>query len=140
MADTVQFHGVVIDRQTLLDGTRELTIEAQGDAGDTEAAWQLTLSFRWPKELDAEPEEGDVVLVRPDGTELLASLSGGSAETTFDEETEDECVRLDLRFAVQPGEEGNSTDLGTVRVAGSLSADEARLTVEISDEAPPDRG
>lgn len=140
MADVVRFDGVIVDRQTLLDGTRELTIEAEGDVGGAETAWQLTLSFRWPKEPDAELEEGDLALVRPDGTELLASLSGGTAETTFDDETEDERVRLDLRFAVQPGEESNATGPGTVRVAGELSAEEAQLSVEISDEPPAVRG
>ncbi|MGH2585762.1 MAG: DNA polymerase, partial [Dehalococcoidia bacterium] len=126
--ESLDFVGKIVVEQTLPNGTREYMIEAETASGGDEP-WRLALSFRWPREMDAELEEGDFSLAGPSGSAVNGALRDGSAEAVFDEETADKLVRIDLRFELRSGEGAYVDRRGAVRVGGALVGDEARLAV-----------
>jgi hypothetical protein len=128
MQEPLEFVGEIVDQQAFLDGTREYAIEAE-TASDGGAPWRLTLSFRWPKEMDAALEEGDLSLADPEGSAVYGTLRDGSAEAVFDEDTADELVRIDLCFEVRSGEGAYAEQRSSVRAEGTLVGGEVRLAV-----------
>jgi hypothetical protein len=124
------FEGAVVDQQTFLDGTREFTVDAASEASDG-APWELTLTFRWPKEEDAQLNEGDLTLTAPDGGALYATLRSGTAESVIDDETDAEVTQVDLRFGVGSGEGAYAGAAGEVRLFGTLAGEEARLAATV---------
>ena len=130
MQQTIEFTGEVVDEQALLDGTRELTIEAASTAAHADADWQLSLSFRWPKEMETELEEGELSLTG-DGAAVYATLRDGTVAEVFDEDTADEIVRLALTFQVSSGEGELSSAAGTVALSGEVVGTQVRLAVRL---------
>src|SRR3712207_5505316 len=98
MRRSLEVEGEVVDRQTFLDGTRELELAGAGRTEDG-GAWQLTLSFRWPKEAGG-PDEGDLTLTDAAGSSLFGALGEGAAAEAYDEETASEGVRPLLAFQI----------------------------------------
>jgi len=124
---TIELEGAVVDEQTFLDGTREFTVDAaESTAGDA-TPWQLTLTFRWPKEAEDALDEGDLTLTGPDDAAIYATLRAGAVAPRLDEDTGDELVRLDLAFEAGAAE-GAATNIAAVRLFGTLSGQTARLT------------
>jgi hypothetical protein len=132
MQRSLTMDGEVVDLQTYLDGTREYTVEASGPP-DAAAPWRVTLTFRWPKE-EGGPDEGDLSLTDAEGASLYGSLSGGSADDAYDEDTASEVVRLALHFAIRSGDGAFAGYTGNARVTGDLAGESAALTVEVSAE------
>jgi hypothetical protein len=130
MLPVIELAGAVVDEQAFLDGTREITVAAGGTREGPAAPWELTLTFRRPKEPDAVLNEGDLTLTGPDGAAIYATLRSGSAAPGFDEDTGDELVRLDLSFEVGSAE-GAAADVAAVRLHGTLTGQNARLTAEL---------
>ncbi len=126
MQQTIEFTGEVVDEQALLDGTRELTVEAAGSVADADADWQLSLSFRWPKEMEADLEEGELSLTTDDAA-VYATLREGTVTEVLDEDTADEVVRLALTFEVSSGEGKLSGAAGTVGLSGEIVGTQIRL-------------
>jgi hypothetical protein len=125
----VELEGSVVDEQTFLDGTRELTVDAAETPSGAAAPWTLTLTCRWPKEPEAALDEGDLSLTRGDAAAIYATLRSGSLEPEHDEDTGDELVRVDLTFAAG-STEGAAADVTAVRLRGVLIGETARLTAE----------
>lgn len=130
MHGEISFEGEVTERQTLLDGTEEVAIDAAG-AHDGEV-WQLALTARWPKERTGAVEEATLTFTGPSGAGAYGELVTGSVETVFDEDTAVELLRLALSFRVESGDGALAGAVGTVEVAGPIEGDEARLTAEIA--------
>jgi hypothetical protein len=128
------FAAEVVEQQTLLNGTRYLSIEgeAESDAG----VWAMALNFAVPKEAGAPLDEGDLTLTGPSGS-LVAGLESGETAIVMDDPGEDEQQRLDLTFAVSGGEEGFAAVAGTVLLRGLLTGSSGRLDVQLALEAGP---
>ena len=135
MQQTIEFTGEVVEEQAFLDGTREFTIEAEevGAAGD--AAWHLSLTFRWPKETEIGLEEGELSATRG-GDALYATLGEGTAETVFDEDAADEVVRFSLTFEASSGEAAFAGVTGTAHLSGEIAGTQARLTARFELQPP----
>ena len=136
MLQVVRFEGQVIDRQTLLDGTREFSIDAAGGPEDGGHGWQATLTFRWPKEAVDALDEGDLSLTAPGGSSLYGTLRGGTADDVYDEDTASEVIRLALDFEVRSGDGAFAGSGGSARVSGDLLGDHVLLTVSIEVTRP----
>ena len=132
MLPVIELEGAIVDEQAFLDGTREFTVEAGETPEGTPAPWELTLTFRWPKEPDAALDEGDLTLNGPDGAAIYATLRSGSAALGVDEDTGDDLVRLDLSFEVGSAE-GAVAGVAAVRLHGTLTGQSARLTAELRE-------
>ncbi len=128
---TLNFDAEVIEQQTLLNGTRYLSID--GEAEDEAGTWELALSFAQPKEPGAPLNEGDLTLTGPDGS-LVAGLESGETAIVMDDLGEDERQRLDLTLAVNGGEGAFEAAAGTVRVQGLLTGGSGRLDVRLALE------
>lgn len=114
---SINFAGVVVDRQSFLDGARTFTIEAESQPA---TGWRLTLSFHWDVEGEAV-DEGDLTLVDPIGAELYATLTRGTAAEITDAEGDVGAAQLDLTFDVTGGEGGYVSAAGAVSVTGTLA-------------------
>jgi hypothetical protein len=132
MQRSLRVEGEVVDQQTYLDGTREFTVEASGPP-DADAPWQVTLTFRWPKE-EGGPDEGDLTLTDAAGASLYGTLTGGSTEDAYDEDTASEVVRLALDFELRSGDGAFAGYSGSARVSGDLAGERVELAVEVSAE------
>jgi hypothetical protein len=124
------FEGAIVDQQTFLDGTREFTVEAASE-GVESGPWELTLTFRWPKEEDVGLDEGDLTLTAPGGDAIFATLQAGMAESTIDDETAAEVTQVDLRFGVGSGEGAYAGATGEVLLFGTLTGEEVRLAATL---------
>ena len=120
------FAGVITDQQTFLDGTREFALAAATEDGSN---WQLTLTFRWPKDAAGGPDEGDLTLVDASGGELFATLATGVARESTDDDLGADLIRIDLSFTVASAEGTLAGSPGAVRVTGTLIGDDAHLTI-----------
>jgi hypothetical protein len=135
----LSFEAEVVDEQTLLNGTRYVSIEgaSESDAG----SWTLALNFAEPKESGAALDEGDLVLSGPEGS-IVAGLESGETAIVMDDSGEDEQRRLDLSLAVTDGEGGYAGATGEVRLCGVLVGGsghlDATLSLATEPEAPAD--
>lgn len=116
-AQVAEFVGVIVDRQSFLDGARHLTIEGE-DRPPT--GWQLSLSFRWSVQSEVVTE-GDLSLTEPDGGELQASLATGRASEVTDEEGNVNAAQIDLTFMVSGGEGRFANAAGDLRLTGTIA-------------------
>jgi hypothetical protein len=142
---SVNFAGVIVDRQSFLDGSRVFTIEAEDRPSQ---GWRLMLTFRWPV-VSEDVDEGDLTLVVPDGGEIYGTLAGGTATEITNEVEESTAARFDLDFAVSGGDGPYEQVSGRLRVTGtiagegvgtggSLEGEGALITVEMWLEGAPD--
>lgn len=142
---SVNFTGVIVDRQSFLDGSRVFTIDAEGQPS---LGWRLTLTFRWPV-VSEDVDEGDLTLFVPDGGEIYGTLAGGTAAEITDEMGESAAARFDLDFAVSGGDglyeqaSGRLWVTGTITgegtgTGGSLEGEGVLMTVEMWLEGVPD--
>ena len=129
MQRSLHVEGEVVDQQTYLDGTREFSLEGAGRT-DAEGSWQLTLSFRWPKE-EGGPDEGDLTLTDAGGSSLFGALREGAAEDVYDEDTASDLLRLSLEFEIRAGDHAFAGYTGTAHLAGQVCGGRALLTVAI---------
>ena len=114
---SVNFSGVISERQSFLDGARTLTIDAEDQSS---LGWRLSFSFRRPRGTEAV-DEGELALVDPLGAELIGTLNSGTAAEATDEDGVVEAEQLDLLFDVTYGEGGYAAASGTLRVTGTIA-------------------
>lgn len=142
---SINFAGVVVERQSFLDGSRVFTIEG---ADQPALGWRVSLTFRWPVASEAV-DEGDLTLVLPDGGEIYGSLSGGTAAEITDEMGEANAARFDLDFTVTGGEGAYDLASGRLRMTGTIAGEGAAsdgalegegvlMTVDMWLEGTPD--
>ncbi|MFN8559840.1 MAG: hypothetical protein U0531_21650 [Dehalococcoidia bacterium] len=115
---SLNFSGVIVDRQSFLDGARSFVIEAEDQPA---LGWRLTLSFRWPVEEGGAVDEGDITLVDPSGAELYAAVRDGQADEITNEDGDVGAARFDLRAEVTGGEGGLARASGHIGVEGTIA-------------------
>ncbi len=142
---SVNFAGVIVERQSFLDGSRVFTIEGEDQPS---LGWRISLTFRWPVASETV-DEGDLTLIVPDGGEMYGSLEGGTAAEITDELGEANAARFDLDFATAGGEGPYESVSGRLRVTGTIAGEGAGtggslegegvlMTVEMWLEGVPD--
>lgn len=124
------FDCAVIDTQSYLDGTRELTLEGETSGGTADVPWQMTLTLRWPK--DEAPDDGDLSLTRADGAALYAGLRQGTVSERADE-SGDTLLELTLAFDVASAEGSLVGTGGGVKISGTIAGSDATLVVTAPD-------
>lgn len=122
----LSFDGAVVDRQSYLDGTRELAIEGEAAQQGPAEPWLLTLTLRWPK--DEAPDEGDLAITGPDSAALYGGLESGTVDEALDD-AGDSVLELALTFTIASAEGSFGGLSGTVRVTGTIVGDGASLVV-----------
>lgn len=116
---SINFTGVVTDRESLLNGRRNWVIEGEQQPS---SGWRLSLSFQWPVQTE-HVDEGDLTLIDPVDAELYAALTGGRASEVTDEEGNVNAGNIDLAFEVTGGEGGYADATGTARVTGTIAGE-----------------
>lgn len=116
---SINFAGVITDRQSFLDTAREWTIE-----GDDQppTGRRLLLSVRWTAASD-RAEEGDLTLVDPPAGELYATLTSGTVVEVTDQDGEVAAAQLDLTFEVTGGDGSFAGVTGSVTLTGTIAGD-----------------
>lgn len=114
-AALLELNGDVVERQSLLNGTRVYTIAGEG-AGHG-AAWSWTLTLTIPREEGEPLTEGDLSL-ELDGENWEADLSGGEHHAAADDSAEAATIRAQCRFTRIPDAESS---LGWPAAEGDLA-------------------
>lgn len=94
-AALLELSGDVVERQSLLNGTRVYTIAGEGVGHGTAWSWTLTLTL--PREEGEPLTEGDLSL-ELDGENWEADLSGGEHHAAADDPAEAATIRAQCRF------------------------------------------
>lgn len=97
MADGIAFDGEVVERQSYLNGTLYLLIEAASDAG-----WSATLAVTLPKEEGEPVEEGDLALTSG-ARAWYGLIVAGSHHHRWDESLDAPYTEIDVRLERDPG-------------------------------------
>jgi hypothetical protein len=119
------FDCAVVDDQSFLDGTRELTLEGEAsEPGPRRPGSHATL--RWPK--DEAPDEGDLAVTGAEDATLYAGLEGGTIEEGTDD-AGDSVLELALSFTIASAEGSLAGLSGSARVDGTIVGGGASLVV-----------
>jgi hypothetical protein len=121
----------VTEEQRLLNGARYLTLE--GESSGQGEAWSAVLNFGQPKEPGAPLLEADLNLSRGDA-EVFASLVEGRVEPAAEDLSGADGESVELLLRIEGGEGGFSSALGSIRLAGMLSAGRAALRADVDIE------
>jgi hypothetical protein len=127
---SVDFAGLIVDRQSFLDGSRIFTIEGEDQPS---VGWRLSLTFRWPVASE-DVDEGDLTLVLPDGGEIYGSLIGGRAAEITEELGDTNAARFDLDFGVTGGDGPYERVSGRLHVTGAIAGGGVGADIPLADE------
>ena len=114
--------GDIVERQELLNGSTILTLEG----ASLDGVWTMNGLLGWnigTQRDQSDGGEGDLTLVRDDGSELFATLTGAAiADTDGTDETDaDHTMRLE--FEIDGGSGAFESASGTASASGVLAAD-----------------
>jgi hypothetical protein len=115
--------GEVVERQELLNGTQSVTLEGTSADG----GWTATAALSWNLGLVDFAGEGDLTLVRRDGTEIFATLTAARvAEPTADDPDADHAFAAS--YDIDGGAGRFAEAAGSAEAAGTLAGDTFRAT------------
>ena len=96
MEINITARGEIVERQELLNGTRTVAFEGTSDDG----VWSVSGVVSWNLGLVDYAGEGDLTLVRDDGSELYATLTQASPDTAEDADTD---ASLSVTYEIDGG-------------------------------------
>lgn len=121
----IQANGDVVEREELLNGTQSVTIEGSSDDGE----WALAGAVAWNLGLRDFPGEGDLTLVRGDGSEIFAKLTSAAVQ-----ESADDGRTLRLVYEIDGGSGQYDGLEGRIDASGTLTDDVFTLNLAVRSE------
>ncbi len=117
----IDLTGDIVERQELLNGTMILTLD--GAAAD--GSWTMSGLVGWNigTQRDQSVGEGDLTLVRDDGSELFATLTRAAITDTDGTAETDADHTMRLEFEIDGGSGAFESVSGTAIASGVLAAD-----------------
>lgn len=125
MQTAIDLDGEVVERQTYLNGTVYLVVEAASDGG---SGWTATLAVTLPKEEGEPVEEGDLALAACD-TAWYGLIARGAHHQRWDDATDASYTEVRLSMTRNAGADSTAA-WETVELVARLAGEHAALAIQ----------